>query len=432
MSVNCPAADPSGSVSAAVTEAVRVVRESGLPNRTDSMFTTIEGDWDECMDVVKRACEAVGRYGSRVSLVLKADIRPGHTGELTGKVARVEAGLHEPDAAECGQPGPMPLDDERHGSGSACPAGPIRTGGRSSIRADWPSAASWSSRHSAFDTLEINGSFYSLQRPSSYLRWRDATPDGFVFAVKGSRYITHLKKLGDTDAGAGQLPGVRGARARPQARSDAVAAAADPAVPTRTDDRVLRSLPATAEQAAADRGAAATTGMKQRFRRGPGHRRRSGGAPMRHAVEVRHDSFATGDFAQLCREFGVALVVADTAGRFTWVDEVTSELVYVRLHGDQELYVSGYTDQGIDWWADRVAGLGRGPRGAARCRSTSTTTGRRTPRTTPGGWRERLGVAVPLPIAAAVLTWPASALRTGKGPPVSCDPGACDAAAESG
>ena len=86
-------ADPSGSVSAAVVEAVRIVRESGLPNRTDSMFTTVEGDWDECMDVVKRACEAAGRYGSRVSLVLKADIRPGHTGELAGKVSRVEAGL---------------------------------------------------------------------------------------------------------------------------------------------------------------------------------------------------------------------------------------------------------------------------------------------------------------------------------------------------
>ena len=84
---------PTDSVSAAVTEAVRIVRESGLPNRTDSMFTTIEGDWDECMDVVKRACEAVGRYGSRVSLVLKADIRPGHDGEITGKLARVEAGL---------------------------------------------------------------------------------------------------------------------------------------------------------------------------------------------------------------------------------------------------------------------------------------------------------------------------------------------------
>jgi uncharacterized protein YqgV (UPF0045/DUF77 family) len=85
--------DQTGSVSVAVAEAIRVVRESGLPNRTDSMFTTLEGDWDDCMAVVKRACEVVGRYGSRVSLVLKADIRPGHTGELTGKVARVEAAL---------------------------------------------------------------------------------------------------------------------------------------------------------------------------------------------------------------------------------------------------------------------------------------------------------------------------------------------------
>ena len=86
-------ADPGGSVSAAVAEAVRVVRESGLPNRSDAMFTTVEGDWDECMAVVRRACEVVGRYGSRVSLVLKADIRQGHTGELEGKVARVESAL---------------------------------------------------------------------------------------------------------------------------------------------------------------------------------------------------------------------------------------------------------------------------------------------------------------------------------------------------
>ncbi len=86
-------ADQSGSVSEAVAQAVKVVRESGLPNRTDSMFTTIEGDWDECMAVVKKACDVVGRYGSRVSLVLKADIRPGHVGELDGKVARVEAAL---------------------------------------------------------------------------------------------------------------------------------------------------------------------------------------------------------------------------------------------------------------------------------------------------------------------------------------------------
>ncbi|MGG7509685.1 thiamine-binding protein [Plantibacter sp. YIM 135249] len=92
---------PSGSGNAdasvhdAVAAAVAVVRDSGLPNHTDSMFTTIEGDWDEVFDVVKRATEAVGAFGSRVSLVLKADIRPGYTGELDAKVERLEAALEE-------------------------------------------------------------------------------------------------------------------------------------------------------------------------------------------------------------------------------------------------------------------------------------------------------------------------------------------------
>lgn len=82
-----------GSVHDAVAAAVRVVRESGLPNHTDSMFTTLEGDWDEVFSVVKRATEAVQAFGPRVSLVLKADIRPGHSGELTGKVERLEAAI---------------------------------------------------------------------------------------------------------------------------------------------------------------------------------------------------------------------------------------------------------------------------------------------------------------------------------------------------
>jgi uncharacterized protein YqgV (UPF0045/DUF77 family) len=79
----------------AVAAAVRIVRESGLPNHTDSMFTTIEGEWDEVFAVIKAATEAVGTFGPRVSLVLKADIRPGHTGELTGKLARLETALSE-------------------------------------------------------------------------------------------------------------------------------------------------------------------------------------------------------------------------------------------------------------------------------------------------------------------------------------------------
>jgi len=84
---------PDASVHDAVAAAVRIVRESGLPNHTDAMFTTVEGEWDEVFDVVKRATDAVAAFGTRVSLVLKADIRPGYTGELSGKVERLEAAL---------------------------------------------------------------------------------------------------------------------------------------------------------------------------------------------------------------------------------------------------------------------------------------------------------------------------------------------------
>jgi uncharacterized protein (TIGR00106 family) len=83
------------SVHDAVAAAVKIVRDSGLPHQTDSMFTTIEGEWDEVLDVVKRATEAVGQFGSRVSLVIKADIRPGYTGELKAKVERLEKALSD-------------------------------------------------------------------------------------------------------------------------------------------------------------------------------------------------------------------------------------------------------------------------------------------------------------------------------------------------
>ena len=106
-----PSGDPANgqapgdaSVHDAVAAAVRIVRESGLPNRTSSMFTEIEGDWDQVMDVVKRATDAVGAFGSRVSLVLKADIRPGYSGELTGKVERLENAI---DGQGAGGTGPQ-------------------------------------------------------------------------------------------------------------------------------------------------------------------------------------------------------------------------------------------------------------------------------------------------------------------------------------
>ncbi|MDN5795814.1 MAG: thiamine-binding protein [Intrasporangium sp.] len=86
-------ADDIGSVGEEVARAIAVVRESGLPNHTDAMFTTVEGEWDECMDVVKRCCDVLAESSPRVSLVLKADIRPGRTGELDGKLERLEAAI---------------------------------------------------------------------------------------------------------------------------------------------------------------------------------------------------------------------------------------------------------------------------------------------------------------------------------------------------
>ncbi len=94
-SISPLAGDQSGGVGDAVAEAVRVVRASGLPNETNAMFTNIEGEWDEVMAVVKRAVDAVAAVSPRVSLVLKADIRPGHTGQLTAKVQRIEDALGE-------------------------------------------------------------------------------------------------------------------------------------------------------------------------------------------------------------------------------------------------------------------------------------------------------------------------------------------------
>ena len=92
-SISPSGGDDTGGVSAAVVEAIRVVRESGLPNETNAMFTNIEGEWDEVMDVVKRAVDAVAATSPRVGLVLKADIRPGHTGQITAKVSRIDERL---------------------------------------------------------------------------------------------------------------------------------------------------------------------------------------------------------------------------------------------------------------------------------------------------------------------------------------------------
>ena len=107
------------------------------------------------------------------------------------------------------------------------PAGPTGIGGRSSTRRGWRQRRELEFASRAFDTLEINGSFYSLQRPSSYRQWRAETPDGFVFAVKGSRYITHMKKLGDVDQALANFLASGVLALGPKLGPDPVAVAAD-------------------------------------------------------------------------------------------------------------------------------------------------------------------------------------------------------------
>jgi uncharacterized protein YecE (DUF72 family) len=197
-------------------------------------------------------------------------------------------------------------------------------------------------------TVEINGSFYSLQRPSSWERWYAETPDDFVFAVKGGRFMTHHKKLRDCAAPLAnffasgllaleeklgpilwQLP--------PQLGFDA--------------DRLeefFALLPRTTAAAAA-------------LARHHDHRLRHGhrldvrvDRPLRHAIEVRHATFADPSFLRVLRRWDMALCVADTAGRWPALDAVTADFVYVRLHGDKRLYVSGYGSASLDAWAMRI------------------------------------------------------------------------------
>lgn len=197
------------------------------------------------------------------------------------------------------------------------------------------------------DTIEINGTHYSLQRPQAFARWYDETPEGFIFAVKGSRYITHLKQLHDIEtplanffaSGVLRLEEKLGPflwQFSPRFRFDAERL-----------DHFLSLLPRDTEAAAAlakhhDRRVAGrawtTTG-----------RRRA----LRHAMEIRHQSFLDPAFIALLRRQHVALVFADSV-EWPYAEDLTADFVYIRLHGSEELYASGYADEALDHWAARI------------------------------------------------------------------------------
>ncbi|HWI43998.1 MAG TPA: DUF72 domain-containing protein [Nocardioides sp.] len=196
------------------------------------------------------------------------------------------------------------------------------------------------------DSLEINGSFYSLQRPSSYSSWREATPDDFVFAVKGGRFITHLKKLREVEAPLANFfaSGVLalGPKLGPVLWQLPEVLAYDPALMESFYALLPRSTAAAAALAERHddrlKGDRVWTSYDQ-------------DRPLRHVLEFRHRSFCSEEsFAQM-RQHDIGCVVADTAGRWPEAEVVTNDVVYVRLHGDKELYTSGYTPAALDRWA---------------------------------------------------------------------------------
>ena len=198
------------------------------------------------------------------------------------------------------------------------------------------------------NSIELNGSFYSLQRPSSYQRWYDETPDGFVFAVKGPRFVTHMKRLADVEA--------------PMANffASGVFALGNKFGP------ILWQLPPNF-QYDEDRldsffgSLPRSTGEAVEVAKGHDNRMKGRAllesavdVPLRHAIEVRHESFVTPGFLELARRHDVAVVCADTAGKWPMFEEVTASFAYVRLHGAEELYVSGYDDKSLDRWAKKI------------------------------------------------------------------------------
>lgn len=206
----------------------------------------------------------------------------------------------------------------------------------------------------ALPTIELNGSFYALQRPSSYLQWYEQTPADFVFSIKATRYITHILRLENIETAMANFfaSGLLALKEKlgpilwqfpPSFKFDA-----------ELFESFLQQLPHDT-QTAAKLAEKRDDAMHLREYVKADKKRR-----LRHAVEIRHKSFETPDFIALLRKYNVALVIADTAGKWPYKEDMTADFTYLRLHGDVELYSSGYTDQALDRWAARITAWSQG------------------------------------------------------------------------
>ncbi|MBP5958739.1 DUF72 domain-containing protein [Pseudomonas anatoliensis] len=200
----------------------------------------------------------------------------------------------------------------------------------------------------AVNSIEINGSFYALQRPERYAQWYAETPDDFVFSVKAPRFITHIRRLREIEkplanffaSGVLELKEKLGPilwQFPPNFKFDA-----------ERFEHFLALLPRDTE------AAAALARQHDSHLHGHASMKAWRKKPLRHAVEIRHESFVDVDFVRLLKRHNIALVIADTGGKWPYREDVTSDFVYLRLHGAEELYASGYTAPARKRWADRI------------------------------------------------------------------------------
>ena len=201
----------------------------------------------------------------------------------------------------------------------------------------------------SFASIELNGSFYSLQSPASWAAWAQQVPRDFVYGVKGPRYVSHMLRLREVHAALANFfaSGVLqlGRHLGPLLWQLPPTTRYEPQVL----DAFLGLLPRDIDAALALARQYEPERMRGRIALPDGPNRR-----LRHALQIRHESFDDPGFIRLLRRHRVALVVSDTPGRFPYAEDVTAGFMYLRLHGDTELYRSGYSDAALDRWAARI------------------------------------------------------------------------------
>jgi uncharacterized protein YecE (DUF72 family) len=198
------------------------------------------------------------------------------------------------------------------------------------------------------NSIEINGTFYSLQKPASYRRWASETPEDFVFAVKGPKYISHQKRLKDVRiplanffaSGIFQL----GKKLGPILWQFPEWEQFEFGRFTEFLELLPRSTTDAAELAAEN-----TIKRSELSWVAPANHQK-----LRYAFEPRHESFFTPEFVKLLRRHNAALVFADMAGKWPTSEDVTADFIYIRLHGAEELYASGYSNRQLNRWAKRI------------------------------------------------------------------------------